>query len=84
MQSNSSAQDWVDRDLYPFASHEIALTNGNMHYIDEGEGEPLLLLHGLFGTLSNWGGVVEHFKKNFRVIIPMMPIYTMPITGEMQ
>ena len=49
-------------------------------FIDEGEGEPLLLLHGLFGTLSNWGGVVEHFKKNYRVIIPMMPIYTMPIT----
>ncbi len=49
-------------------------------YIDEGKGETLLLLHGLFGALSNWEGVIEGFKEDYRVIIPMMPIYTMPIT----
>lgn len=48
-------------------------------YIDEGDGEVLLLLHGLFGALSNWEGVVNHFKKNFRVVIPLLPIYEMPI-----
>jgi pimeloyl-ACP methyl ester carboxylesterase len=48
-------------------------------YIDEGSGEPLVLLHGLFGALSNWGTVVERFSPNFRVIIPLLPIYTMPI-----
>lgn len=53
---------------------------GKFKFIDEGEGETLLLLHGLFGTLSNWESVVERFKKNYRVLIPMMPIYTMPIT----
>ena len=60
-------------------SYEIK-EEGKFKFIEEGEGETLLLLHGLFGTLSNWGGVVEHFKKNYKVIIPMMPIYTMPIT----
>ncbi|SKC74440.1 alpha/beta fold hydrolase [Ohtaekwangia koreensis] len=48
-------------------------------FVDEGQGDTLLLLHGLFGALSNWEGVVARFSKNFRVIIPMLPIYEMPI-----
>jgi pimeloyl-ACP methyl ester carboxylesterase len=48
-------------------------------YVDEGEGNVLLLLHGLFGALSNWEGVVERFSKKYRVVIPMLPIYEMPI-----
>jgi pimeloyl-ACP methyl ester carboxylesterase len=47
-------------------------------FIDEGEGEVLLLLHGLFGALSNWSGVVRHFSTRYRVIIPVMPIFEMP------
>ncbi|MEQ9230823.1 MAG: alpha/beta fold hydrolase [Cyclobacteriaceae bacterium] len=52
---------------------------GDFQFIDEGEGEPLVLLHGLFGALSNWETVVGIFSKNYRVIIPMLPIYTMPV-----
>jgi pimeloyl-ACP methyl ester carboxylesterase len=48
-------------------------------FIDEGQGEVLLLLHGLFGALSNWGALVEHFSPKYRVIIPVMPIYEMPL-----
>jgi pimeloyl-ACP methyl ester carboxylesterase len=48
-------------------------------YIDEGEGEVLLLLHGLMGALSNWDGVINEFKSKYRVIIPMLPIYDMPL-----
>lgn len=48
-------------------------------YIDEGEGEALVLLHGLFGALSNWESVVNKFKSQYRVIIPLLPIYEMPI-----
>ena len=49
------------------------------NYIDEGEGEVLLLLHGLFGALSNWDGVVKKFSQKYRVIIPLLPIYSMPV-----
>jgi pimeloyl-ACP methyl ester carboxylesterase len=52
---------------------------GEFQYIDEGHGEVLLLLHGLFGALSNWKGVVDHFSKNYRVVIPLMPIYEMAL-----
>jgi pimeloyl-ACP methyl ester carboxylesterase len=48
-------------------------------FVDEGKGPVLMLLHGLFGALSNWEGVVSHYSKHFRVVIPMLPIYEMPI-----
>ena len=48
-------------------------------YVDEGKGQVLMLLHGLFGALSNWEDVVNEFKKDYRVVIPMLPIYEMPI-----
>lgn len=52
---------------------------GEFKYVDEGKGQVLMLLHGLFGALSNWEGVVNHYSKHFRVMIPMLPIYEMPI-----
>lgn len=52
---------------------------GSYKYLEQGEGPVLLLLHGLFGALSNFKEVVEHFSTNYRVIIPMMPIYELPV-----
>jgi len=49
-------------------------------YVDEGQGPVLLLLHGLFGALSNWQDVVTEFSADHRVIIPLLPIYDMPLT----
>ena len=57
---------------------EIKEENG-FKYIEEGEGEVLLLLHGLMGALSNWTDVVEEFKKEYRVIIPLLPLYDLPL-----
>lgn len=48
-------------------------------YIDEGEGEVLLLLHGLMGALSNWDAVIRDFSKEYRVVIPILPIYDLPL-----
>ena len=48
-------------------------------YIEEGDGEVLLLLHGLMGALSNWEKVIEEFKGEYKVIIPMLPIYDLPL-----
>jgi hypothetical protein len=31
---------------YPFAEHWLAYGDGRMHYVDEGAGQPVLLLHG--------------------------------------
>ncbi len=48
-------------------------------YVDEGTGQVLMWLHGLCGALSNWEGVVNRFQAKYRVVIPMLPIYEMPI-----
>ncbi|WP_406823661.1 alpha/beta fold hydrolase [Pedobacter sp. KACC 23697] len=48
-------------------------------YIEAGTGETLVLLHGLMGELSNWEQVIEQFKDRYRVIIPILPIYDLPI-----
>ena len=43
-------------------------------HIDKGKGEVIILLHGLFGALSNWKSVVDFFSKKYRVIIPKIPL----------
>lgn len=48
-------------------------------YIEEGQGEVLLLFHGLFGALSNWEQVLAQFSQQYRVVIPMLPIYELPV-----
>jgi pimeloyl-ACP methyl ester carboxylesterase len=52
---------------------------GTYRFVEEGEGEVLLLLHGLFGALSNWKEVIDRFSGKYKVVIPMMPIYDMPV-----
>ena len=48
-------------------------------FIEVGEGEPLVLLHGLMGELSNWEHTLDKFKFNYRVLVPILPIYELPI-----
>jgi pimeloyl-ACP methyl ester carboxylesterase len=48
-------------------------------FIESGEGEPLLLLHGLFGALSNFKDLIDHFSKNYRVVVPMLPLFELDI-----
>ncbi len=53
---------------------------GKFSFIEEGEGDVLLVLHGLFGAMSNFQEVLNAFKDKCKVVIPLMPIYTMPMT----
>ena len=48
-------------------------------YIEEGEGESLILLHGLFGALSNFQDVIDYFKGSFKVIFPFLPLYDLSL-----
>jgi 2-hydroxy-6-oxonona-2,4-dienedioate hydrolase len=51
------------------------ITEGKFKYVEQGTGEPLILLHGLFGALSNFKDLFDHFKTKYRVIIPMLPLF---------
>jgi pimeloyl-ACP methyl ester carboxylesterase len=48
-------------------------------YLEEGEGEPLVLLHGLFGALSNFEHLVDYFSPNYKVIVPLLPLFELDI-----
>ncbi|MCG9899211.1 MAG: alpha/beta hydrolase [Sediminibacterium sp.] len=48
-------------------------------FLEEGEGEPLLLLHGLFGALSNFKDLVEHFRHTHKVVVPILPLFDLDI-----
>lgn len=59
---------------------EVAVKeDGRFKFIEEGEGEVLLLLHGLFGALSNFKSILQEFHSRYRVVIPLLPIYDMPV-----
>ena len=49
-------------------------------FVESGGGEePLLLLHGLFGALSNFDGIIGYFSGKYNVIVPLLPIFELPI-----
>ncbi|MEN8178929.1 MAG: alpha/beta fold hydrolase [Pseudomonadota bacterium] len=43
-----------------------------LHYRESGdpEGQPLILLHGLFGSSANWMGIARRLESDWRIIIP--------------
>jgi pimeloyl-ACP methyl ester carboxylesterase len=49
-------------------------------YLEEGEGDDvIILLHGLFGALSNFADLVNYFSTKYKIVVPLMPLYSMPI-----
>jgi len=58
------------RPLYPFRSHELVLDGHRYHYLDEGQGEPLLLVHGNPTWSFYWRNLVQGLRANHRVIVP--------------
>ncbi len=48
-------------------------------YLEVGEGEVLMLLHGLFGALSNFSDLIERFRKTNKVVVPLLPLFDLDI-----
>ncbi|RNC91730.1 MAG: alpha/beta hydrolase [Allomuricauda sp.] len=56
------------------------ISDGKYRYIEFGEGTPMIILHGLMGGLSNFQGVTSYFpSKGYKVLVPELPIYDMPM-----
>ncbi len=59
---------------------EEIIEEGKFRYIEIGEGKPIIILHGLMGGLSNFQGVTSYFpNKGYKVLVPELPIYDMPM-----
>ena len=55
---------------FPFESRFTEINGSNMHYIDVGEGEPILFLHGQPTSSYLWRNIIPHLQNNYRCIAP--------------
>ncbi len=62
--------DWLDREAYPFASRYAQLSSGWMHYVDEGRGAPVLLVHGTPTWSFEFRHVIRALAPHVRCIAP--------------
>ena len=51
----------------------LKLNGRSVNYVDQGHGEPLLLVHGFPLDHSMWQRQIDFFQSNFRVICPDLP-----------
>lgn len=62
--------DWLDKNEYPFKRNYFELPMGRMNYIDEGEGDVIVMLHGNPGWSFEYRNVVKEMSKTHRCIVP--------------
>lgn len=62
------SQSWIDTELYPFEIKYLPLEKGNMHYVDEGKGEPILFVHGTPTWSFLYRDFIKELSKEHRCI----------------
>lgn len=65
-----NGQSWVDAGLYPFRSHRLKADGGNMHYVDEGAGPVVLMVHGTPTWSFLYRKLIRRLSTTHRVIAP--------------
>lgn len=53
---------------FPYESHYVEVLGSRIHYIDEGEGKPVLFIHGNPTSSYLWRNVIPHVTGNYRAI----------------
>jgi haloalkane dehalogenase len=64
---------WVPEQLYPFESHYADVGGGRVHYVDEGSGPTLLMLHGNPTWSFLYRDIITGLRDRFRCIAPDHP-----------
>jgi len=59
---------WVDDSLFPFESRFVDIDGNTVHYIDEGSGPTLLMLHGNPTWSFLWRDAIDALRHDFRCI----------------
>ena len=67
---NTNNPKWLDRIEYPFESNYAALPIGKMHYVDEGSGDPIVMVHGNPGWSFEFRNIIKGLSKTHRCIAP--------------
>ncbi|WP_067809653.1 alpha/beta fold hydrolase [Nocardia beijingensis] len=58
---------------------EIELPAGRVHYVERGEGPPVVLLHGLLMNHTVWDEVLDALPGGFRYVLPDLPLGAHPV-----
>ncbi len=66
--SQISSPAWLDRSLYPFESRYLTVRGCRLHYIDEGSGPPVLMLHGNPTWSFLYRDIVKGLRDRFRCL----------------
>jgi haloalkane dehalogenase len=64
---------WLSEDLFPFADQYADIDGARVHYVDEGSGPPLLLLHGNPTWSFLYRDIIAGLRDRFRCIAPDYP-----------
>ncbi len=64
---------WLDPTLFPYVQKRIELDGHDVAYVDEGEGPPLLMLHGNPTWSFLYRDVIAGVRGRFRCIAPDLP-----------
>ncbi|MFC4552453.1 MULTISPECIES: alpha/beta fold hydrolase [Halorussus] len=68
--ANDGRPAWLDADRYPFESRWADLPAGRLHYLDEGEGRPVVLLHGNPTWSFLYRRLVAELSADYRCLAP--------------
>lgn len=60
----------VDPTLYPFEGHYLHLNNLRYHYLDEGTGDPVVMVHGNPTWSFYYRNLVLALRDSYRCIVP--------------
>jgi len=60
----------LKKELYPFKSNYLDIDGNKMHYLDEGQGEAVLMVHGNPTWSFYYRNLVKALSKNYRCIVP--------------
>jgi pimeloyl-ACP methyl ester carboxylesterase len=60
--------DWLDKSEFPFSPHYFSVNGFNLHYIDEGEGDIILFVHGTPSWSFDSRKLIRELRKEYRCI----------------
>jgi len=59
---------WLNLQEYPFTPHYLKVNEHKLHYIDEGQGETILFVHGTPSWSFDFRNVIKSLKADFRCV----------------
>ena len=68
--ANKKRPSWLNQKEYPFKDHYFSTPQGDMHYVDEGTGDPIVFLHGNPGWSFEYRKSIKAMSATNRCIAP--------------